>query len=100
MGRQAEKANARGDSRELFAIMKQLRTRYTLKTNSGGKLVYNDPITETEAWKTHFQQIQNGDETVNNQVWRNIKKRTKNQQWMMETPTTHIIVRTIKKMKS
>ena len=95
----AEDANERGDSRSLYETMKRLRTRASLKNNIGGREVHGDILEETNSWKNHFENIQIGNNPINERIWKTIKKRSTQPGWRSANPSKNEINRAINKMK-
>ena len=58
-----------------------------------------DPSREREAWKLHFQKLQEGRETVEESVWDNVKSEP-SAEWLADEPTSEEIHTCAKQMRN
>ena len=67
--------------------MNQLQVRKANNNKCRLRTVPNNPFSEADSWKTHFQQIQNGATPVADRVWHNIPTSPTTADWLNNTPT-------------
>lgn len=79
-------ANREGNSRKVFQIHKQLGMRTEWLKGKATTSAPTDPVSEREAWKDHFTQLQAGREQAAEHVWNNVMSQEE-VSWLVEPPT-------------
>ena len=92
-------ANREGNSRKVFQIHKQLGMRTEWLKVKATTSAPADPISEREAWKNHFKQLQAGREQAADHVWHNVISQAE-AGWLAQPPTDEEIAECGRKMKN
>ena len=71
---------------ELFRLHKLLGAHTKLRQGDGSRVLPTDLEAEREAWKVHFEAIQNGAGDVADRVWANIPRVGEQARWLEMLP--------------
>ncbi|CAK9099960.1 unnamed protein product [Durusdinium trenchii] len=82
-----EQANAQGDTRKVYGLMRKLGIRHELTRAKITHTSVADPITAREEWKDHFRRLQAGREIADEAVWAHVDPIAEVAHWLEDPPT-------------
>ena len=93
-------ANQRGNTKEVYRLVKLLGVRHEVTKLRGFQATVADPEQEREEWKEHFRKLQEGREIAQETVWQNVARVDEVAEWLGEAPTDEEITSCGMKMKN
>ena len=93
-------ASQRGNTKEVYRLVKLLGVRHEVTKLRGFQATVADPEQEREEWKEHFRKLQEGREIAQEAVWQNVARVGEVAEWLGEAPTDEEITACGMKMKT